>query len=103
MNEEGSLFDVPPAAIGRYLVRQPLGTGTTGPVFQAHDPESRALVTIKLLKVDLSPDEAHGVAGALRRLVDDTPGHDALVEPLDAGLDEIEAYFVTAFVEGDSL
>jgi len=103
VNEEGSLFDVPPAAIGRYLVRQPLGTGTTGPVFQAHDPESRALVTIKLLKVDLSPDEAHGVAGALRRLVDDTPRHDALVEPLDAGLDEIEAYFVTAFVAGDSL
>lgn len=103
MNEEGSLFDVPPAAIGRYLVRQPLGTGTTGSVFQAHDPTSQALVTIKLLKVNLSPDEAHGVAGALGRLVDRMPRHDALVEPLDAGLDEIEAYFVTAFVAGDSL
>ena len=103
MNEEGSLFDVPPAAIGRYLVRQPLGTGTTGPVFQAQDPASRALVTIKLLKVDLSPDEAHAVAQALTRLVGAMPRHDALVKPLDAGLDEIEAYFVTNFVEGESL
>jgi hypothetical protein len=103
VNEEGSLFDVPPAAIGRYLVRQPLGTGTTGPVFQAQDPESHALVTIKLLKVDLSPDEAQGVARALARLVDETPRHQALVAPLDAGLDDGEAYFVTAFVDGDSL
>lgn len=103
MNEEGSLFDVPPAAIGRYLVRQPLGTGTTGPVFQAQDPASRALVAIKLLKVDLSPDEAQGVTQALAGLVFGTPRHDALVKPLDAGLDEGEAYFVTAFVEGDSL
>ena len=74
MNEEGSLFDVPPAAIGRYLVRQPLGTGTTGPVFQAQDPASQALVTIKLLKVDLSPDEAQGVARALAGLVDERRG-----------------------------
>lgn len=103
MNEEGSLFDVPPAAIGRYLVRQPLGTGTTGPVFQAQDPASRALVAIKLLKVDLSPDEAQGVTQALAGLVFGTPRHDALVKPIDAGLDEGEAYFVTAFVEGDSL
>ena len=103
MNEEGSLFDVPPAAIGRYLVRQPLGTGTTGPVFQAQDPSSRALVTIKLLKVDLSPDEAHTVAQALTRLAGAMPRHDALVRPLDAGLDEIEAFFVTEFVEGESL
>ena len=103
MNEEGSLFDVPPAAIGRYRVRRPLGTGTTGPVFQAQDPASEALVTIKLLKAGLSPDEATGVARALASLVDDTPRHAALVEPLDAGLDENEAYFVTAFVEGDSL
>lgn len=103
MNEEGSLFDVPPAAIGRYLVRQPLGTGTNGPVFQAQDPASKALVTIKLLKVDLSPDEAQGVAQALAGLVFEMPRHDVLVKPLDAGLDEGEAYFVTAFVEGDSL
>ena len=103
MNEEGSLFDVPPAAIGRYLVRQPLGTGTTGPVFQAQDPASQALVAIKLLKAGLSPDEAGGVARALASLIDDTPRHSAVVEPLDAGLDEREAYFVTAFVEGDSL
>ncbi len=103
MNEEGSLFDVPPAAIGRYLVRQPLGTGTTGPVFQAQDPASPAPVTIKLFKVDLSPDDANGVARALARLVNETPRHGALVEPLDAGLDESTAYFVTAFVEGDSL
>ncbi len=103
MNEEGSLFDVPPAAIGRYLVRQPLGTGTTGPVFHGQDPETHAAVAIKLFKVDLSPDEAHGVARALARLVDQTPRHVAIVPPLDAGLDEIEAFFVTAVVEGDSL
>ena len=103
MNEEGSLFDVPPAAIGRYLVRKPLGTGTTGPVFQAQDPETHAAVAIKLFKVDLTPAVAHEVAQALGRLVGLTPKLPTLATPLDAGLDEIEAYFVTSFVDGDSL
>ncbi len=103
MNEKGSLFDVPPAAIGRYLVRQPLGTGTTGPVFRGIDPETHAPVAIKLLKLDVSPAGAHDVAQALALLVDQTPRHDALAIPLDAGLDEIEAFFVTAFIEGDAL
>ncbi len=103
MNEKGSLFDVPLAAIGRYLVRQPLGTGTTGPVFQGIDPETQAPVAIKLFKVDVSPAGAHDVAQALALLVDQTPRHAALIIPLDAGLDEIEAFLVTAFVEGNSL
>jgi hypothetical protein len=103
VNEEGSLFDVPPAAIGRYLVRRPLGTGTTGPVFQAQDPDTNVIVAIKLFKVSLSPDAAHEVSHALARLGSQVPRHGALPMTLDAGLDEIEAFHVTAFVEGDSL
>lgn len=103
MNEEGSLFDVPPAAIGRYRVRQPLGAGTTGPAFYGETPDTGASVAIKLFKVDLSPDAAHELAQALNVLIDQTPEHDALAIPLDAGLDEIEAYFVTGLVDGTSL
>ena len=103
MNEEGSLFDVPPAAIGRYRVRQPLGAGTTGPAFHAETPGTLESVAIKLFKVDLSPVAAHELAQSLTLLIDQTPEHDALVVPLDAGLDEIEAYFVTRLVDGTSL
>lgn len=103
MNEEGSLFDVPPAAIGRYRVRQPLGAGTTGPAFHGETPDTRASVAIKLFKVDLSPDAAHELAQALNRLIDQMPEHEALATPLDAAFDEIEAYFVTGLIDGTSL
>ena len=69
MTGEGSLFDVPPAAIGRFRVLHQLGAGTCGPVFRAVDPESDTTVAIKLFTIGLPPGRAGALAEALAELV----------------------------------
>jgi serine/threonine protein kinase len=101
VNDEGSLFDVPPAAFGRYRVVQQLGAGTTGPMFRGEDPETLSPVAIKAFAA--AADRASEFADLLATLVSRMPAHEVLTVPLAAGLDEGTPYLVTAFVEGDAL
>ena len=103
MNAEGSLFDVPPAAYGRFRVLRPLGAGATGPVFLGEDPDTLETVVIKAFGTDLAPDRAHALSQALQSLVTLTPTHEAIALPVAAGVDEIEPYWVTRLAPGDSL
>lgn len=103
MSGEGSLFDVPPAAFGRFRVLHQIGAGSTGPVFRGEDPESGAAVAIKAVRLDLPPERAHEVADALAHLVSSAPRHPALAAPLAAGLSGVNPYLVTMLVPGQSL
>jgi hypothetical protein len=100
---EGSLFDVPPAAIGRYRVQHPLGAGTCGPVFRGESPEATP-VAIKLLTIPVRPERVGDVLDGLQTLVTDGIGVPGTVEPLDAGLHEgTTPFLVTTLAQGDSL
>jgi PEGA domain/Protein kinase domain len=103
VNGEDSLFDVPPAAFGRYKVLQQLGAGTTGLIFRGQDPQTHASVVIKVLRTNLPPKRAEEVAEGLAQLVDRLPSHPALATPLASGLDELGPYLVSSFTPGDSL
>ena len=103
MTGEGSLFDVPPAAIGRFRVLHQVGAGTCGPVFRAVDPDTDAPVAIKLFTINLPPERLAGFLEALANLVTATPPLASAVKPLAAGLHDHTPYFATSFAEGDSL
>ena len=100
---EGSPFDVPPAAIGRYRVLHQIGAGSLGPVFRGEAPETRQPVAIKIFRLNLSPERSQRVAEALRDLIARAPRHDALVEVIDADVHDGEAFLVMSLAEGDSL
>ena len=103
MNGEGSLFDVPPAAFGRYHVLQQLGAGTTGPVFRGEDSDTHAPVAIKVLRMNLPASRAAEVSDGLLALVRDMPPHPAIAAPLASGLDEHDPYLVSRFTAGQPL
>ncbi len=103
MTGEGSLFDVPPAAIGRYRVQHPLGAGTCGPVFRCESPEGDA-VAVKLLTLPIRPERIPEVLEGLRRLVADGAAVAGTVLPVDTGLHEDNTpYLATSLAPGDSL
>lgn len=103
MTGEGSLFDVPPAAIGRYRVQHPLGAGTCGPVFKGESPDG-ATVALKLLTIPIRPERLDDVLDGLQRLVADGASVADTVDPIDAGLhDGTTPYLVSSLASGDSL
>jgi serine/threonine-protein kinase len=100
---EGSLFDVPPAALGRFRVVHQIGAGTFGPVFRATDPESNTSVAVKQFTVRLTPTQAAAIARDLVELVTSVPRLGALASPLAAGLEEMTPYLAMTLANGDSL
>lgn len=103
MSEEGSLFDVPPAALGRFRVLHQVGAGTLGPVFRATDPGSDTVVAIKLLTINLFPQDAASVARDLGQLAATLPRLAAAVTPIEAGLEHHVPFLATTLADGDSL
>jgi serine/threonine protein kinase len=97
---EGSLFDIPPAAIGRFRVLHQVGAGTSGPVFRATDPELDRAVAIKLFALNLPPERAATLAARLEQLVAHMPPLAAAVSPVAAGLHAHTPYLVTTFASG---
>jgi hypothetical protein len=103
VNAEGSLFDVPPAAFGRFRVLRQLGAGATGRFFHGEDPDTSEPVIILALGTEFGPDRAHAIAQGLAELVRTTPAHPGIAAPIEAALDEIEPYLVMRFVPGEPL
>ena len=100
---EGSLFDVPPAAIGRFRVLHQVGAGTSGPVFRAVHPETSAALAIKLVTLPFAPERVPAVVRHLESLVGLTSASGGACEVIDAGLHGSSPYLVTAFAPGDAL
>lgn len=103
MTGEGSLFDVPPAAIGRFRVLHQIGAGTCGPVFRAMAPDGDTPVAIKLITTPLPPERARRAADNLSALAETAPRVPGWAAPLEAGLYAAQPYLVTAFAPGDAL
>lgn len=94
------------ATIGRYEVRDELGTGATGVVYRAYDPELRRQVAIKLLRPDLTDDDQLPTARArlLReaRLLSSL-SHPNVVPVYDVGSTGDEVFVAVELIVGRSL
>lgn len=100
---EGSLFDVPPAAIGRFRVLHQVGAGTSGPVFRGVHPETDAPLAIKLFTLSFVPERIASLLAALESLVKAMPAVDGACQLVEAGTHGSTPYLVTSFAQGDSL
>ena len=100
---EGSLFDVPPAAIGRFRVLHQVGAGTSGPVFRAAHPQTDAPLAIKLFTLPFQPERSASVVADLESLVGAMPEAEGVCQLIDAGTQGTTPFLVTSFAQGDSL
>jgi serine/threonine protein kinase len=80
-----------------------VGAGTTGFVFRAHDPVEGRLVAIKAFRLDLTPERAAELAGALQALVVRSVSHPSIAAPIAAGVEDGVAWLAQAYVPAESL
>jgi serine/threonine protein kinase len=80
-----------------------VGAGTTGFVFRAHDPVEGRLVAIKAFRLDLTPERAAELAGALQGLVSRSVSHPSIAAPIAAGVEDGIAWFAQAYVPAETL
>lgn len=91
--------------VGRYVVLNPIASGSMGAVFAAYDPELDRKVALKLLRTDIpgvDPDEMRSrfvrEAQAMARVV-----HPHVITVYDSGTYGSTAFFAMSFVEGGTL
>lgn len=93
-------------AIGRYQILRQIGRGGMGEVFEAHDPQIRRKVAIKLLRAELLADQDVGIW--LQRFRNEIQAtgqfiHKNIVVLHDSGEDNNHPYLVMEYVDGISL
>ena len=93
----------PPAAFGRYQVRNALGAGGFGAVYLGHDTQLDRPVAIKVLRggPEVPQAEAERFLQEARRLAQ--LSHPGIVTVHDVGLDEGQVYIVSDFLDGPDL
>ena len=93
----------PPAAFGRYQVRNALGAGGFGAVYLGHDTQLDRPVAIKVLRggPEVPQAEAERFLQEARRLA--RLSHPGIVTVHDVGLDGGQVYIVSDFLDGPDL
>jgi len=87
----------PGTKVSRFVIRELLGDGPGGTIFEADDPEKGARVVVKFLRPDRQPELVKEEQGLVRL------SHPHVVNVLDAGTFQGEAYVVLELVEGPRL
>jgi hypothetical protein len=83
---------------GRFVILGTLGEGGMGVVYEAHDPQLRRTVALKVVKQGGNSERFRGELEAVGRL-----RHPHLVQVHEAGEHEGSPYLVMELVEGESL
>ena len=89
--------------VGRYEVRDLLGSGGMGEVYKAHDPMLGRMVALKVLRQTLSAD-----AAGVNRFLQEARAASALNHPNILTIHEVgnhqeSRFIVSEFVEGETL
>jgi serine/threonine protein kinase len=94
-----------PTQIGRYQIKQPLGSGGMGVVYAAYDPELDRDVAVKLLPPDEKHREVEAASERLRREAQITAklAHPNVVTIYDVGSHDGAVYIAMELVDGPSL
>lgn len=90
-------------SIGRFIVRERLGSGSEGEVYRCSDPVLRREVAIKLLHTPLLGGHGSGVDPLHEARALGVLSHQNLVSVFDAGELEGRPYLVFEFIEGRTL
>jgi len=93
----------PPPAFGPFRVLHQIGIGALGPVFRTYEPTRDRLVAVKLLRLDITPEQAQALADELARACDAGLFHPSIVEPIAAGVEGTAAYRAEEYVAAESL
>lgn len=93
----------PPPAFGPFRVLHQIGVGALGPVFRTYEPTRDRLVAVKAFRLDITPEQAKALAGALSRAADAGLFHPSIVEPIAAGVEGSLAYRAEEYVAAESL
>jgi serine/threonine protein kinase len=93
----------PPAAFGPFRVLHQIGAGVLGPVYRTYEPERDRLVAVKVFKLDITPEQARGLAEALARIAARSLSHPGLVTPIAADVEGTVAYLAEEYVAAESL
>jgi serine/threonine protein kinase len=100
--DESAAF-TPPAAFGPYRVLHQIGSGVLGPVFRTYDPHQDRLVAVKAFRLDVVPETVARLADNLRRIPASGLTNPAVVQVLDAGLEDMSAYLAMEYVSAETL
>ena len=94
---------IPPAAFGRYRVRNALGAGGFGAVYLGHDTQLDRPVAIKVLRggPEVPQAEAERFLQEARRLAQ--LSHPGIMAVHDVGIDGGHVYLVSDFLDGPDL
>ena len=92
-----------PTLVGRFEVRERLGTGGMGIVYEAYDPQLERRVALKVLRAD-----AHIAPDGAARLVEEARAMAKLAHPnvltvFEAGTVDDQVFIAMALVEGSTL
>ena len=93
----------PPPAFGRFKLLHQIGAGVLGPVFRTHDPDHERLVAVKAFTIDLTPEQASGLASEFGRLAALDIDAPCVAVPIAAGVEEFVPYAAVPYVSGESL
>jgi len=74
-----------------------------GPVFRTYDPSRDRLVSVKVFRLDLLPEQAEALAAELQGLAEIDLDDPAIVAPLAAGLEGHTVYLAEEYVAAESL
>ncbi len=99
-------LDAPPAAIGRYVIVGPLGSGGMGVVFAAYDPKLDRKVAIKVLRQRATSEEAARDAQSMLMREARTMArvsHPNVLAVHDVGAHEGHVFLVMDLVDGGTL
>jgi hypothetical protein len=72
-------------------------------VFRTYEPTRDRLVAVKLLRLDITPEQAQALADELARACDAGLFHPSIVEPIAAGVEGTSAYRAEEYVAAESL
>src|SRR5688500_18722752 len=93
----------PGSTVGRYEVRDLLGSGGMGEVYKAHDPVLGRSVALKVLRESLSAD-ATGVSGFLQEArAASALNHPNILTIHEVGDHHASRFIVSELVEGETL
>jgi hypothetical protein len=80
-----------------------IGTGSSGPVYRAYEPELDRLVAVKMFRLDATPERLGHFVTELEKLIAADLTHPGIAAPLGTGIVGTSAYLAQDFVAADSL
>ncbi len=89
--------------IGRYELVEAVGTGASGTVYRAYDPELQRIVALEVLRVGIIADDVHRARFMEERRSAARLRHSAIVRVFDANEDEGIPFIVSDYIRGVTL